>query len=155
MSRNLWTLSSSSSWCTVKVCSMVILLEYSYCCYCWLIFVTSGLLSLFYCKIVLYLAHWMCHLITQTGTLISDDEVSFFFYHYYLWCTFSMKVTLTEIHCCPLHFRLVSLRASQPGKFPIPSTCRTYFLSSFHSCSIKGIFSVSIKLLMLRKQSIL
>lgn len=140
MSRNLWTLSSSSSWCTVKVCSMVILLEYSYCCYCWLIFVTSGLLSLFYCKIVLYLAHWMCHLITQTGTLISDDEVSFFFIIIICdvlsaWRSHFQKYI--AVHCISSSFRCAPL---SPVNFQFPLPAGLIFCLHFTAVASKVFF---------------
>lgn len=48
---------------------------------------------------------------------------------------------------------LCSLSVRWIFQFTLPA--RTYFSSSFHSPSIKGSFSVSIKLLMPRKQSIL
>lgn len=80
----------------------------------------------------------------QSLTMSTGTHINIRWYCHQLLST-SMKVTFPQIHGCRLHFLHVSLCASQPGEFPIHSP----------SCSIKGSFSVSIKLLMPRKQSIL
>lgn len=80
----------------------------------------------------------------QSLTMSTGTHINIRWYCHQLLST-SMKVTFPQIHGCRLHFLHVSLCASQPGEFPILSP----------SCSIKGSFSVSIKLLMPRKQSIL
>lgn len=77
----------------------------------------------------------------QTLTMSTGTHINIRWYYHQLLST-SMKVTFPQIHGCFLH---VSLCASQPGEFPTLSP----------SCSIKGSFFVSIKLLMPRKQSIL